>query len=254
MPVPPKKNVAYTFDTALTSQANRPQFQNTPTLAAGDVQVSKDGGALANIAALPTSTGRVVHVALTAAEMNADRVAVLFRDVAGAEWDDQLWSLQTVEQDIDDLLAAADLCDVWDCAGGCTISEALDGDDIQIVRGATTTISFTGRTITAGYTKIQFAIKDDVEEDTDAQAILFADTTTGLLYLNGAAAANPGDVTFAVNVGAGTVTIEIAARATAELAIQGGMAYELQEIAAGDVNQLSRGTVQVIADAARATS
>ncbi len=97
MPFPPVKNTAFTFYISLTSQASRPQFQTNPTLATGDVKISKDGGAFANLATLPVVTpasGAVVKVALSKAEMNADNVAILFRDAAGAEWDDLLVILQ----------------------------------------------------------------------------------------------------------------------------------------------------------------
>lgn len=71
----PIKNAAFTFTISLVSQADTDIFKTTPTLAAGDVQVSKDGGNFANIGTLPTQiqTSGVLAVALTAAEMNADR-------------------------------------------------------------------------------------------------------------------------------------------------------------------------------------
>lgn len=95
--VPPKKNVAYSFEVALVSQADTDIFKTTPTLAAGDVTVSKDGNAFANIGTLPSEiSDGVLTVALTQAEMNADRVAVLFNDAAGDEWQDLLVTIHTV--------------------------------------------------------------------------------------------------------------------------------------------------------------
>lgn len=92
----PVKNQAFTFHTTLVSQGNRPFLQAAPTLAAGDVLVAgSDGsgamGALANIATLPTVTpagSTNIRVDLSAAEMNFDHIVVIFRDVAGSEWDD----------------------------------------------------------------------------------------------------------------------------------------------------------------------
>jgi hypothetical protein len=71
-------------------------MQDPPTLAAGDVQVSTDGAALANTTNAPTTNpaGSVVaEVTLTAAEMNGDIIVVAWSDAAGAQWQDQTWIL-----------------------------------------------------------------------------------------------------------------------------------------------------------------
>lgn len=103
--VPPKKGVAFTFETALVPQTNLKIFKTTPTLAAGDVKVSKDGGSFSNITSLPTEIGSTgaLTVSLTATEMNADRVVVLFHDQSGDEWCDQMVVINTASQQIDDL-------------------------------------------------------------------------------------------------------------------------------------------------------
>lgn len=101
--LPAVKNAAFTYYTGLVSQADTDVFKTTPTLAAGDVLISKDGEAFGNITSLPTeiaSTG-VLTVALTATEMNADTVTVLFHDVAGAEWQDQMATIYTAGQTFD---------------------------------------------------------------------------------------------------------------------------------------------------------
>ncbi|MCP5094099.1 MAG: hypothetical protein GY943_00950, partial [Chloroflexi bacterium] len=72
---PPKKNTAYVFYVSLRSQADTKLFQTAPTLAAGDVQVSTDGGALGNLGTLPVVTpagSKMVKVTLSAAEMDGD--------------------------------------------------------------------------------------------------------------------------------------------------------------------------------------
>lgn len=109
---PPKKNAAYIFYSSLIDTSNRPDFKDTPTLAAGDFKVSKDGGALANLATLPTNTpgGVMLKFSLSADEMNADDITVVCIDAAGAEWDDLLINIQTSEFQI-----GADLVDaIWD--------------------------------------------------------------------------------------------------------------------------------------------
>lgn len=107
--VTPKKNTAFVFTVSLPSIANTGKFQVNPTLATGDVKVIKDGGAPANIGTLPTviSSGAALEVSLTASEMNADNVDVLFSDAAGNEWGDVLASIQTTAQQIDDLASQA---------------------------------------------------------------------------------------------------------------------------------------------------
>lgn len=104
--VPAKRGVAYRTWVGLVSQATRPQFQSSATLAAGDVKVSKDGGALANLTTLPVVTpaaSKLVQVDLSATEMTADIVTVIFSDAAGAEWDDLILVIPTVARQIDDL-------------------------------------------------------------------------------------------------------------------------------------------------------
>ena len=101
--VTPKKNVAFVFNCSLTSQSNTKTFQSAPTLAVGDVKVYGDGALVGNITTLPTASGKVVTVSLSASEMNFDNVSVVFSDVAGAEWCDLTVPIQTSARQIDDL-------------------------------------------------------------------------------------------------------------------------------------------------------
>lgn len=104
--VTPKKNAAFTFYIGLVDQANTKLLKAAPTLAAGDVKVSVDGGAFANITTLPVVTpaaGRAVKVDLSASEMNGDNIVVQFVDAAGAEWCDAHFNIQTTSRQIDDL-------------------------------------------------------------------------------------------------------------------------------------------------------
>lgn len=110
MPLP-KKNVAFDFDVSLVDSANRPQFRANPTLAAGDVKVSTNNGAFANLATLPVvspAAGRNVRVSLSASEMNGDRVCIQFVDAAGAEWDDLIVEINTSANTVEDVIADTD--------------------------------------------------------------------------------------------------------------------------------------------------
>lgn len=105
----PKKNTAYVFGISLPSQANSAIFHANPTLASGDVKISKDGGAFANLTNLPTVTpasGKRVEVSLTSTEMNADRITVIFSDQAGDEWSDVVAHIETTANAFDELPTA----------------------------------------------------------------------------------------------------------------------------------------------------
>lgn len=104
--IPAKKNTAFIFYAGLPSQSAPGTFQSNPTLAAGDFKVSIDGGALANLATLPTvtpSSSKMVKFSLSASEMNGDNITIVCSDAAGAEWYDVIASIQTSLLQIDDL-------------------------------------------------------------------------------------------------------------------------------------------------------
>lgn len=102
----PKRGVAHKFYIGLVDQANTKLLKANPTIAAGDFQVSKDGGAFANLTTLPSAapaSGRAIMIDLSATEMTADNVVVQCVDAAGAEWCDLFINLQTTARQIDDL-------------------------------------------------------------------------------------------------------------------------------------------------------
>lgn len=103
---PPKRNTAFICYVGLVSQADGAVLQANPTLAAGDVKIAKDDGAPANLATLPAVDAdftKRVKVSLSATEMDADQVTILFADAAGAEWSDLMLNIQTVARQNDDL-------------------------------------------------------------------------------------------------------------------------------------------------------
>ena len=74
-------------------------FKATPTLAAGDVTLSVDGGALANIGTLPAETtagSGLLSFTLTSAELAGARIVVKLVDqTAAKEWEDQCFVVET---------------------------------------------------------------------------------------------------------------------------------------------------------------
>ncbi len=133
--VPPKRGQAFNFDVNLTSQADTDVFQTTVTLAAGDIQISKDGGQYANLATFPPSErdlaggadSGTLRVQLTAAEMTADTICVRFHDQAGDEWQDLLVTIHTVTTNqIDDLATPGDEMDLVDAPNSTGIDALFD--------------------------------------------------------------------------------------------------------------------------------
>jgi hypothetical protein len=85
----PQRGRAYEFSLILYATATGQPFASPP-LAAGDVTVSKDHGAFAPLATLPTvapAGSAVVRVQLTATEMTANQVDLAFHDPDGV-WED----------------------------------------------------------------------------------------------------------------------------------------------------------------------
>ena len=96
---PPVKNEDFIMFVALEDYATPGSFKSTPTLASGDFKISQDGGALANLATLPTNTPAssvMVKVTLSATEMNADNVTLVFVDqTSPKEWNDVVINIVT---------------------------------------------------------------------------------------------------------------------------------------------------------------
>lgn len=111
----PKRGVAFKFYTGLVDQSNTKLLKANPTIASGDFQISKDGGAFANLTTLPSvnpAGSRAVMIDLSASEMAADNIVVQCVDASGAEWCEQMINLQTTASQLDDLATASNLATV----------------------------------------------------------------------------------------------------------------------------------------------
>ena len=89
--------IATSFPVVLPA-ASGSDFQANPTLATGDFKISKDGGAFANLATLPTvspASGRQVVITLSATEAEFTTAIVQAIDTATKEWKDNAWGLHT---------------------------------------------------------------------------------------------------------------------------------------------------------------
>jgi len=89
--------VATVYDFTLVTAGSQ-DLQASPTLATGDVTISKDDGSFVNLATLPTTTpagGVKIKVSVSATEMQAERIFIRFKDAAGAEWDENALAIVT---------------------------------------------------------------------------------------------------------------------------------------------------------------
>jgi hypothetical protein len=96
---PPTRAEDFEFDVCLDSYVLPGQFQSNPTLASGDVKITKDNGALANLNTLPSvspASSKIVTVVLTGTEMTADKVTIIFSDqTSPPEWCDYALTILT---------------------------------------------------------------------------------------------------------------------------------------------------------------
>lgn len=155
----PKRATAYKFYVGLVDQANTKLLKANPTIAAGDFQVSKDGGAFANLTTLPSAnpaSGRAIMIDLSATEMTADNVVVQCVDSAGAEWCDLFINLQTTARQIDDLAypATTGRSLLVDASGAVPITTNLKKNQALanfafLMTDSTTHNPATGKTVTA---------------------------------------------------------------------------------------------------------
>lgn len=251
---PPKYGEEYVTYISLISQADTDLFQTGVTLAAGDVTVFQDGALDGNIDALPTEIGAtgVLTVTLSDAEMTADEIAVRFHDQAGDEWCDAIIVLHTTEAEIDDIAG-----EVWGYGTrtltqtAVAIAAAVSGSTITIKRGDSLSASLTGLGDISGRTNLWFTVKDNLD-DADTASIIQIDESTGLLYLNGAAAANPANGAITVDdAAAGDITITLQEAETDDLVPTQGLYYDVQVLDGGDVTTLTEGPCNVTGDVTR---
>jgi len=155
--VTPLRATEFIFYVGLPSQADTKLFQANPTLAAGDVKVSIDGGALNNLNTLPAVTpaaGKLVKVTVSAAEMTGDNLQIIFSDAAGAEWCDLVINIQTTTRQIDNLSFPN-----TSGRGQDVTATGAVGIDWANVENPTTVLNLSGTTI-LDVTDVEAAIAD----------------------------------------------------------------------------------------------
>lgn len=185
----PQRNRAYTCTMSLLATATG-SFLAAPPLAAGDFQVSKDGGAFAALTTLPmvAPAGSIcVQLALSAAEMDAARVVVVGADPDGI-WEQVMVAIQTTVALGTDarVVLSTDTqptvpADVVELAGNATSPMILDRSARTMVRGlvaagATTTTVPTSSLTPAATVADQFKGRVLIFDDDTATAALRSQT------------------------------------------------------------------------------
>lgn len=128
------------------------------------------------------------------------------------------------------------------------------GDDLDLQRGDTWSVTFQRLSNIAARTKLWFTLKDD-RANTDTLAWVQIEEAAGLEYINGAAAGTPanGSITVTDDV-IGDLAVALEAAETAKLENVGNLFYDVQMLTAAGVTTLVRGRAVIMADATRVTS
>jgi hypothetical protein len=150
------------------------------------------------------------------------------------------------DEDLVAIKAAVDSVKTWTAAN---ISSSVTSGKITQIRGDTWDFDIPDLTLDSNL--IQLAIKF-TKLDSDEEALLLIDTTTGLLYVNGAAASDATKASLSY-VGT-TLTVTVDASITAQMST-GNHHYGIQSVtAAGVVAESYGGTFTITADTVRATA
>ncbi len=96
---PPKKNEDFLVRISVEDYNNPGNLKSSPTIAAGDFKVDKDGGGLTNLTTLPSvspAASVLILISLSSTEMNADVVTLVGIDqTSPKEWADIVISIPT---------------------------------------------------------------------------------------------------------------------------------------------------------------
>ena len=251
---PPLKNSAYVFYISLVGQANTKTFQANPTLAAGDVRIAIDDAAPVNISALPIVDAdftKRVKVTLSAAEMQGDRVTVVFSDVAGNEWCDLAVDIATTTTQYDDIPTAQE---VWAYTPRTLTQTAAQvtttmgsGGNLTVTKSVTFVATLTGITLPVGWDKLYFTAKQSPNYPDSTALIQLLLSNPGL----------PGDGLLVINqkvatpangnlvVAGSAITITLTDDATALLSSGDSAPYDIKVVVDGASVLLATGKVTI---------
>jgi len=129
---------------------------------------------------------------------------------------------------------------------------AVLGTGLALLRGDTWIENLTGLGNITGRTKLWFTVKTS-ENDQDSEALIQILEVGGLQRLNGAAATAGQGSIVVTDATTGALTINLAAAATAQLAIASRLYYDVQWLGPNGVLTAAAGRFTVLADVTRST-
>lgn len=239
---------ALEFYVALTNRSTG-QLQANPTLASGDVTLSKDGGAFANLGTLPTVTptsGRGVKVTMTATERQASSSLLLFVDQSGAEWNDLAVLIQSSDKDGYSLSAL----------GLDVLVEAVDdqfGAQLDTIQGKTDLILTGSVTVSSAVSESGDVTLYSGDDYTGNDVLTWSSSdwpdlgsaTISMSIANSDAAWTP--VCAVVSSGGATQTVSVALQAADTATLRVGIAYDfrIKATISGNVTTLVQGILTV---------
>jgi hypothetical protein len=203
---------AFTFPAFLFRQDNAQLIQINPTLTTADVLISVDGGGYTSVDSLPVEVGSTgeLTVTLNALETTGATkyINVKFSDVAGGEWCDVIYVIETEQAKSLSVAVSA------------TVAASVSSGSLAIETANTFRQSITS-TLAADLsaaTKLWLAIKSS-EIVGDAASTIFVEKTGGLTVVNGAPYATiaNGSLTVSGLSGAWSVAIYLSEVVTALL-------------------------------------
>jgi len=166
------------------------QLINAATFGAGDVQISKDGGAFTNLATLPTvvpTSGYGVKVQLSAAELTCKTALLVFHSATSA-WNDAVVEVKTFGHS--NAFYGFDFStDTWTASqrtltsGAAPITivepETIGGELITLIQKSARTVEVEVGAVPAGRSAVKayWTIKN-ADTDADGSALLMKTVTT----------------------------------------------------------------------------
>lgn len=265
--VTPKINTEYIVDISLSLAG---VIVTSPTISTGDFKVSTDNGTLNNITAnpsvVPASSGNV-KIILSASEMNGANIFVKWHDPDGT-WDDGWFTIQTTENQIDDLLPGENITveEIWSYTTrtitglSITVQDLLDSLDqtvVNIRRGDTYVQVFNSPEVLSGYTNIWMTLKGNLNRtESDPEAIFqiklnASGVGDGLLYVNGAPAADSSLGSLTANIVNNTITAELHQDVTASFTPVMSKPVDIQMLIDGDTKTIVDGIARIYGDVTR---
>ena len=143
------------------------QYKTTPTLAAGDFRLEKDGGTAANLTTLPTVTpaaGSSVKLSFSATEMQCQQAVLRMVDAVGAEWNDDCIHIFTVG-DPNAYMAFDQF------AATVGVSAASKSDIVASVWSAERALNATVGSFGEGVASVRGSVTGDVEGDVQGNVL-----------------------------------------------------------------------------------